>query len=352
MRDPYAILGVRRNAGQDEIKAAWRSVAKAVHPDHNQDDPLATQRFAEAGKAYELLRDPVLRSRYDRVRREAELRRMEAMKQKMRGPEPAEEPVDAETAEEAISRIFGVEPQAQPSPSKPKAAPQRPVDKGEAPADTRTEAVADSKREEASRLEATALRRSAAPAADLVAAIVRRIRGRIAKPAEKVPDLAVDVNVSIEQVVNRARLSVELPDGETVKLSIPPGTTDGQAIRLKEQGYRVTGMARGDVLATLRINQEGPFRTQGLDLVTTLPLDLEDAVLGCDTVLETPSGSVTVTVPAWSGSDKVIRIAGAGLRGADGEAGDLLVELRLMLREKPDDKVTDLMRSLRHGLYL
>ncbi|MCA1440586.1 J domain-containing protein [Ensifer sp. IC4062] len=352
MRDPYAILGVRRNAGPDEIKAAWRSVAKAVHPDHNQDDPLATQRFAEAGKAYELLRDPVLRSRYDRVRREAELRRMEAMKQKMRGPEPAEEAVDAETAEEAISRIFGVEPQPAPSPSKQRTASARPVEKGEPPMDTRPEATADSKREEASRFEATAIRRSAAPAADLVAAIVRRIRGRIAKPVEKVPDLAIDVNVSIEQVVNRARVSVELPDGETVKLSIPPGATDGQAIRLKEQGYRVTGMARGDVLATLRINQEGSFRTQGLDLVTSLPLDLEDAVLGCDSVVETPNGPVTVTVPAWSGSDKVIRIAGAGLRGADGEAGDLLVELRLMLREKPDDKVTDLMRSLRHGLYL
>ncbi|MCA1403527.1 J domain-containing protein [Ensifer sp. IC3342] len=352
MRDPYAILGVRRNAGQDEIKAAWRSVAKAVHPDHNQDDPLATQRFAEAGKAYELLRDPVLRSRYDRVRREAELRRMEAMKQKMRGPEPAEEPVDAETAEEAISRIFGVEPQAAPSPSKPRAASARPVEKGEPPTDTRPQATADSKREDASRFDATVVRRSAAPAADLVAAIVRRIRGRVAKTAEKVPDLAVDVNVSIEQVVNRARVSIELPEGETVKLSIPPGATDGQAIRLKEQGYRMTGMARGDVLATLRINQEGPFRTQGLDLVTTLPLDLEDAVLGCDSVVETPNGPVTVTVPAWSGSDKVIRIAGAGLRSADGEAGDLLVELRLMLRENPDDKVTDLMRSLRHGLYL
>ncbi|WP_331373605.1 DnaJ C-terminal domain-containing protein [Sinorhizobium chiapasense] len=352
MRDPYAILGVRRNAGQDEIKAAWRSVAKAVHPDHNHDDPLATQRFAEAGKAYELLRDPVLRSRYDRVRREAELRRMEAMKQKMRGPEPAEQPIDAETAEEAISRIFGVEPQAAPSPSKPKTAYARPVEKGEPPADTGPEATADSKREEASKFEATAFRRSAAPAADLVAAIVRRIRGRVAKTAEKVPDLAVDVHVSIEQVVNRARVSVELPDGETVRFSIPPGATDGQAMRLKEQGYRVTGMARGDVLATLRINQEGPVRTQGFDLVTTLPLDLEDAVLGCDTVVETPNGPVTVTVPAWSGSDKVIRIAGAGLRDADGEAGDLLVELRLMLREKPDDKITDLMRSLRHGLYL
>ncbi|HXV30612.1 MAG TPA: DnaJ C-terminal domain-containing protein, partial [Sinorhizobium sp.] len=118
------------------------------------------------------------------------------------------------------------------------------------------------------------------------------------------------------------------------------------------QGYRVTGMTRGDVVATLRITQDGPFRTDGLDLVTTLPVDLQNAVLGCETVVETPNGAVAVTVPAWSGSDKVIRIPGKGMKGADGEDGDLVVELRLVLHEKPDDRITDLMRSQRDGLYL
>ena len=110
MRDPYSVLGVRRNAGPDEIKAAWRSVAKAVHPDQNKDDPLATQRFAEAGRAYEVLKDPKLRNRYDYARREAELRRMEDMKRKARGPE--EETIDPETAEDMISRIFGADDRA------------------------------------------------------------------------------------------------------------------------------------------------------------------------------------------------------------------------------------------------
>ncbi|MCA1366646.1 DnaJ domain-containing protein [Bradyrhizobium sp. BRP14] len=348
MRDPYAILGVRRNAGQEEIKAAWRSLAKAVHPDHNQDDPLATERFAEAGRAYELLRDPVRRSRYDWARREAELRRMEAMKEKMRGPEAAEEPVGAETAEEAVSRIFGVEPQTAASAPRMKAS-VRP-DKT-APAADAGRAVPAAE-PEPPKAEAAPPRRSIAPAAELVSAIVQRIRGRIAKAAEKVPDLAIDVPVSIEDVINRARVSVELPEGETVRIAIPAGATDGQTIRLKEQGYRVAGMVRGDVVATLRIGQEGPFRTRGLDLVTTLPLDLENAVLGCETTIDTPNGPVAVTVPAWSGSDKVIPVFGKGLPGADGGSGDLLVELRLVLHEKPDDKVMDLMRSQRDGLYL
>ncbi|WP_018239021.1 DnaJ C-terminal domain-containing protein [Ensifer sp. BR816] len=348
MRDPYAILGVRRNAGQEEIKAAWRSVAKAIHPDHNQDDPLATERFAEAGRAYELLRDPARRNRYDHARREAELRRMEAMKEKMRAPEPAEEPVGAESAEEAVSRIFGLDPQ--PNTSGTKAHAPRAAEKAGAAAEAKPELTEDTK-QEPTKPEAT-VRRLAAPGTELVAAIVRRIRDRMTKTAEKVPDLVVDLSVSIDEVVNRARVAVELPDGETVKVAIPPGATDGQVIRLKEQGYRVAGMTRGDVLATLRVRQDGPFRTQGLDLVTSLPLGLQDAVLGCETSIETPSGAATVVVPAWSGSDKVIRIPGSGLKGANGESGDLLVELRLVLHEKPDDKVTDLMRSQRDGLYL
>ncbi|WP_033048952.1 DnaJ C-terminal domain-containing protein [Sinorhizobium meliloti] len=347
MRDPYAILGVRRTAGQEEIKAAWRSVARAVHPDHNQDDPTANERFAEAGRAYELLRDPVRRSRYDWARREAELRRMEAMKEKMRGAEVPDEPVGAETAEEAISRIFGVEPQA--TAARPKSS-ARPAERERAPVEAKTEPAAEAKQEQP---KADALaRRSIMPAADLVAAIVQRIRGRIAKTAEKVPDLAVDVHASVEDVINLARVPVELPDGELLKVPIPAGATDGRAIRLKEQGYRVAGMARGDVVATLRLSQDGPFRTRGLDLVTTLPIDLQNAVLGCETTIEAPNGPLTVAVPAWSGSDKEIRIAGKGLRGADGESGDLIVELRVVLHEKPDDKVTDLMRSQRDGLFL
>ena len=352
MRDPYAILGVRRTAGQDEIKAAWRSVAKAIHPDHNQDDPTAAERFAEAGKAYELLRDPKLRSRYDYARREAELRRMEAMKAKMRAPEPEEQPVGAETAEEAVSQIFGADTRAKTARPNPKPAAAKAPDRPAAPPEPKPEPAAEPKQEAVAKTEPPLMQRAAAPAAELVAAIVRRIRGRAAKPADKVPDLAVDLTVTIQDLIDRQRLSLELPDGETFKVQIPPGAVDGQTIRLAEQGYRVTRMTRGDVVVTLRVDQSGDFRTSGLDLFTTLSVDLQSAVLGCEHVIATPIGEATVVVPAWSGSDKVIRVEGFGLPGAYGARGDLLVELRLILRDTPDDKVTDLMKSLRDGFYL
>ncbi len=134
---------------------------------------------------------------------------MEAMKEKMRGAEVPEDPVGTETAEEAISRIFGVEPQ--PAAARPKSS-ARPAERERAPVEAKTELAAEAKQEQP-KADAFA-RRSIMPAADLVAAIVQRIRGRIAKRAEKVPDLAVDVHASVEDVINLARVPVELPDGE------------------------------------------------------------------------------------------------------------------------------------------
>src|SRR5262249_3359711 len=77
MRDPYKVLGVRRDAGADEIKAAWRNLAKVVHPDHNQGDPTATARFAEIGRAYDTLKDPKKRNLFDRAMRMAEMKKQE-----------------------------------------------------------------------------------------------------------------------------------------------------------------------------------------------------------------------------------------------------------------------------------
>ncbi|HTO32929.1 MAG TPA: DnaJ C-terminal domain-containing protein [Pararhizobium sp.] len=357
MRDPYSVLGVRRNAGQDEIKIAWRNVAKAVHPDQNRDDPLATQRFAEAGRAYELLKDPKQRNRYDQARREAELRRMEEMKRKLQGSE--EPTIDPETAEEMISRIFGSDaptskPQEarKPQPQQAKAEP-RPAPKPEPKAEPAFEPETKADTTERSPVFG-GFPRAAAPAAELISSIVQRIRGSAgSKPAqEKVPDIFCDVTVSVEDISRREKATATLPDGQTLKVALPAGTTDGSVIRLKEMGYRLNGMLRGDVVVAVRVQQDGDFRTDGTDLRTTLAVNIQDAVLGCEAKVKTLTGTVAVTVPPWSGSDHVIRLAGHGLPTADGKRGDLLIELRLMLWDKPDEKVTDLMRSLRNGLFL
>ena len=354
MRDPYAVLGVRRNAEPAEIKAAWRTVAKAVHPDHNRDDPNAAQRFAEAGRAYELLKDPKLRNRYDAARREADLRRMEEMKRKTQEPR---ETIDPETADEMISRIFGAEARsAQPKPA-PKPAAEARVEPKPEPRPEPAAASEEPKAETRSETEERAspfsiLPRAAAPAAELVSAIVRRIRGAQKPQLDKVPDIFSEVTVTIADIFRREKPTATLPDGQTLKVTLPPGTIDGSVVRLKEQGYRLNGMLRGDLVVHVRIAPDEKFRPNGLDLHTTLPINIQDAVLGCETRVETPTGTVAVTVPAWSGSDQTIRLEGQGLPDAEGGRGALVVELRLLLWEKPDEVMTDLMRSRRDGLVL
>lgn len=358
MRDPYAVLGVKRNARQDEIRAAWRDVAKSVHPDTNQDDPQANERFAEAARAYELLKNPHLRNRYDDARREAELRRMEEAARKARGATAADEPIGESAADEATSKIFGAaakarateprsgpatgpSPQASSRTAPPRATPE-PAPKAEARPEPSAPVVDPIQ----------TIVKTAAPAAELLSALMRRLTGAGTKKVDKVPDLICDAVVSVEDVFKRNRITISLPDDEALKVSIPLGTIDGHVLRLKEQGHTVAGLKRGDAVVTFRIVQTGAFRTEGLDLRTTLPVSIENAVLGCETNVETLTGPVAVSVPAWSGSDRVIRLAGHGLADAEGKRGDLLVEVRIMLWEKPDDKMTDLMRSLREGLYL
>ena len=346
MRDPYMVLGVKRNAGQDEIKAAWRSLAKAVHPDQNHDDPLATVRFTEAGRAYDLLRDPDKRSRYDRAQREAELRRMEQMRRqqaerKARSETPR---MSDESAEDMIARIFGVDSRGQPAGPKAEARPQP---QQAAQAQDARKALTD---EDGADDEPAGPERGVAPASAIISAIVRRIRGVRVK-AEKAPDLACEVVVGVEDILKKVRASVATPDGQTLRVPLGAGTTDGQVVRLREQGHRIEKLKRGDAVVTVRV-APGPFRVDGFDLRTDLPITIENAVLGCEATIDGPLGPIAVTVPAWSGSDQVVRIPGEGLIREDGERGDLIAEIRLLLWEKPDDKMIDLMRSLREGLYL
>ncbi|WP_082477079.1 DnaJ C-terminal domain-containing protein [Rhizobium sp. Leaf371] len=380
MQDPYTVLGVRRNAGPDEIKAAWRAVAKAVHPDQNREDPHATARFAEAGRAYEVLKDPQMRNRYDQARRDADLRRMEDMKRRADRSRAPEQPVGPETAEEAVSRIFGTEdgkPEAAraqpPRPAAPRpAAPPR----SEAPA-TEAKAADEATTPAETTADAAApgapagpgiLARAAAPAAEIVSSLFRRIlpltgetvekagertgEKSAEKPAaDRVPDLVCEAVATIEDILQRKRVTATLPDGQVLKVALPPGTTDGSLIRLREQGYR-QGAARGDALVGIRIARHERFRVEGTDLRTTLFLSLHDAVLGCTATVATATGQAPVVVPPWSGPDSPIRIAGQGLPTADGRRGDLIVELSLTLGKRPDRQLMDLMRSQRDGLVL
>ncbi|MDH7800053.1 MULTISPECIES: DnaJ C-terminal domain-containing protein [unclassified Rhizobium] len=371
MRDPYSILGVKRDARHEDIKAAWRTKAKTVHPDANRDDPDASARFAEVGQAYDLLKDPKKRDLYDQARKAAEKKQRgeTIMQQREAAREAAEraraaeklmeelaradarnraqtgQKADAkpETAEDIVERIFGAEAQNDPKVQQAAEAAKAAASsvRGDMPSagEPGQPGAADDKSAPVSL------------AVNLFSALVRRFRP--AQPAaEKAPDITAEATVTVADLLERKWITVALAEDRESRFQLEPGMTDGHVVRLKGQGLKLPGMARGDLSVTLLAARDDAFSLRGFDIHTTLPISLGDAVLGCETKIRTPLGEETVTIPAWSGSDRVLRLAGKGLADGKGEYGDLVIELRIILLEKPDEKVTDLMRHMREGLYL
>jgi DnaJ-class molecular chaperone len=181
---------------------------------------------------------------------------------------------------------------------------------------------------------------------------VRRFTGAGQPGLEKAPDEVATATVTIEDIMKGSWTTVSLPEGREVGFALPAGTTEGHQVRLKGQGFKLPGMQRGDAVINIHIAPDPRFTVDGFDVHAVLPLNIENAVLGTEARVDGPQGPLNVTVPAWSGSDKTIRIPDQGLPNDSGGKGDLVVELRIMLWEKPDAKVTDLMRSMREGLFL
>lgn len=425
MRDFYSILGVKRDAGTDEIKAAWRTKAKSVHPDQNRDDPQAHNRFAEIGRAYEVLKDPAKRSRYDQQRMKVEAleREQTIMQQRQSAREAAERArqakANAERVLEELARAEAEKAKADAAQAaKLKAAKEQEVAKAKAQAQTdaqtgaRNETAAGGTATSAGPEKAGAAGSTTGPAAsasasiggktsgpeeaasrifgdspeaaaaaeslrreqeavelaegmplkpasspllapiELLSSFVRRLRGAPPPLPEKAPDIFAEAVVALADLLEQKSVSIMLNDGREVRVPLN-GVTDGHVVRLKSQGLKFQGLQRGDVAVTIKVQKAERFVVDQFDIRTVLPITLENAVLGCETQVEGPDGSlVPVTVPAWSNSDQVIRLDELGLPNGESGRGALVVELRVMLWEKPDEKVTDLMRLMREGLYI
>ncbi len=421
MRDFYSILGVKRDAGADEIKAAWRTKAKTVHPDQNRDDPQAHNRFAEIGRAYEVLKDPAKRSRYDQQRMKVEAleREQTIMQQRQAAREAAEKAkqakANAERVLEELARAEAEKAKADAAQAaqaaKAKAAKEQAAEaKAKAQAGASSESAettaasgaekataggasagasqgatasvggtASGTEETVSRIfgdspeaaaaaenlrreqeaadlsEGLPLKPAASPLLapiELFSSLVRRLRGAPPPLPEKAPDIFAEAVVAITDLLDQKSVPITLNDGREVRVPLE-GVTDGHVVRLKNQGLKFQGLQRGDVAVTIKVAKAERFFVDQFDIRTVLPITLENAVLGCESQVEGPDGTmVPVTVPAWSNSDQVIRIDELGLPNGEGGRGALVVELRVMLWEKPDEKVTDLMRLMREGLYI
>ncbi|MDZ7601517.1 MAG: DnaJ domain-containing protein [Hoeflea sp.] len=361
MRSPYTVLGVSKTARTEDIKSAYRQLAKTWHPDQNPGDPQAGSRFAEIAHAYKMLIDPDLRVKFDaglidaRGKRPAKPARgfsvnpFKAFKEAMgrqtsgaaaganSGTTPGANPGattgdDAETPDEAsfkdmVAHIFGEAAARQAKRNAPRdAAPDK------APSGRRTETDAPGMDEDP---------------LDALDALFAKWKTRH-RPQPRLPVSRHHIEISLESAFAGTSSEITLEDGTSLRFAVPAGTVDGADIQVPSPDPS----AKGDAIITIRHQKHPRFQTSGADIHGEHGIELAEAVLGCSVVFRGIDGPLKIEVPQWSGSDTVLRVQEKGLPTADGGRGALLVHLRVMLPEKPDPRLIDLMRSGGKELYV
>ena len=146
----------------------------------------------------------------------------------------------------------------------------------------------------------------------------------------------------------QTQISLQRADGqvETLNVKIPVGISEGKKIRLRGQGEAVPGGSAGDLLITVHVAPHPWFSRRGNDLEVRVPVTLAEAALGAKVDVPTPRGTITLRVPAGSSSGKKLRIKGHGVAGRNGEAGDLLAEIQIVLPAPLDEESIELVKKL------
>jgi DnaJ-class molecular chaperone len=286
--DLYQQLGIKRGASEAEIKKAYRSLAKQLHPDRNKDNPKAAERFAQVTRAYDLLSDKDKRARYDR----------------------------GEIDEDGNPRSpfgsgFGGGAGARPGPGGAGAGPG--FDGFSADSADLSDLF------EGLFGAATQGRRGSGGGGPFSGF------GR-SRPPQKGADVAYRLKVPFADAATLKAQRVTLSGGRTIDLKLPKGVEEGTKIRLAGQGQEGPG-GRGDAIVTIEISPHPFFAREGNNIRLNLPVTLKEAVQGAKIKVPTPEGPVMLTIPKASTSGKVLRIKGRGFTAKDGNRGDLLVQL-------------------------
>lgn len=185
---------------------------------------------------------------------------------------------------------------------------------------------------------------------DILSEIFGRSAGARATRPRRGFDIRYTLPVDFLDAVNGATRQVRLADGSELKVTIPPGTRDGQVLRLRGKGEpgRNEGPA-GDALVEITVQPHPAFERKGDDIHVELPLSLREAVLGGKVPVPTTTGTVTLTVPPWSNSGKVLRLRGKGVVRPDGSRGDQYAKVKIVLPDGPDPELESFMAGWRQG---
>ena len=286
--DYYSILGVPKTASTEEIKKAFRKLARQYHPDMNPDNKEAHKKFQQINEANEVLSDPQKRKKYDQYGKDwKHADQYEQARSQQRGGwknQEYEQGYDEGDFSSFFESLFG-----------------------------------------------NGHRRSKRSGA--------RFRGQ---------DIEATLQLNLSDVFTTHQQTFTI-NGKNLRITIPAGAEDGQKIKLKGQGGQGSnGAPPGDLYITFKIHNDTPFRRNGNDLHTTVNIDLYTAVLGGDLVIDTISGKLKVRVNPGTQNGTRIRLKGKGfpVYKKENEFGDLIVNFHVEIPVNLNDEQKQLFRRL------
>ncbi len=275
-RDYYEVLGVPRTASADDIKRAYRQLARKHHPDLHPatERARAAERFKEINEAYEVLSDPDKRGKYDALGANWKSGMDFSPSGGDAGYARAAEWDDLGDVSDFFASLFG---------------------RG-----------------------------------------TRRTGQRGVRVTIPGSDIEAELPVTLEEMLHSARRRITLNGSRSLEVEIPRGAREGTVLRLAGQGEPgVNGGPPGDVYLRLRMIPHPRYRVAGDDLEMDLSLWPWQAVLGADVRIETPDGPVTLTVAPGTQTGRRLRLRGRGLPRPDGSRGDLYAVARIVVPERP-----------------
>ncbi|WP_088345511.1 MULTISPECIES: J domain-containing protein [Rhodomicrobium] len=282
-QDLYQILNVKRAATHDEIRGAYRKLAKEFHPDRNPGNAAAEEKFKRVSAAFDILGDPDKRRRYDNGEIDASGRESSGYYGDNGGGQRYRPSDNFGDFGDIFGDFFG--------------------------------------------------RGGTGTASGGF-----NMRGM---------DYRYHLEIEFLEAVNGVKKRVLLPEGETLDINVPSGVVQGQVLRLKGKGGPGVGRGQpGDALIELKIRQHPFFEREGDDIVLDLPIALYEAVLGAKVEAPTINGRVALTVPKGASTGQLLRLRAKGVRNAQtGNTGDQLVKLCIVMPQRIDRELFDFMEG-------
>ncbi|BBD58485.1 DnaJ protein [Nostoc sp. HK-01] len=311
-RDYYEILGVDKDASNEEIKKNYRRLARQYHPDLNPGNKAAEEKFKDIGEAYEVLSDTAKRAQYDQFSRYWKQKGFAGNKQTPKTKGWGERPSDRSNGnqvdpsqfanfEDFINQVVGVGSRQ----------------------DTRNGSTTktDPFRSPNSRVQYTVPKNPPKPAR-------RDIEARLTLPLEK--------------AYQGGNERIRLEDGRSLEVTMPPAMVTGQSIRLKNQG-----ISGGDLYLKITVEPHPLFKLEGANIACQVPVTPSEAVLGGSVEAPTLDGPVKMTIPPGVRSGQRFRLANKGYPTDNGKRGDQLVEIQIITPKNISPEEKELYEKIR-----